>query len=1391
MCVFALAALAAGSVRAAWMSWSAGVDGYYDDPESWAAKRLPEPGDFIETPRNVARNVIRFREAQAFTNDFLVNKASAASAGPAEVEWIATGTVQNWYGFTGGQSYFLTLRGASDQAWFGFSSGSAQTDGALLATVTDGSFKAHAWESTDYGVYFTGGDWNLIPGRGVMSINMGSAAEGITRPVSFENTRLTAWAVNFPCRASSDYTVTLTNSVLEAGDSMGIASAYCAGDTFHLDLYRSQLVATNLTGTAAQPRIEILTADDNGNRNYIVDLHDSGIFASSLLFGGWNNHRDHDGQNYLTMTLNGTSRVEAASFSMSTARVHSKIELKDDSSFGVSGNVGPWYSDYPELDGKTSSTIIAGDRSQLRLYGTIGNGGQDVLVHLKDDAVLQMLYLHMGSGNANRPRPKLVVCDNARVQAVNGGDSWIGNASGADLIQSNGVVEVLNENNNVGIRADATYTMLGGRTHFKHFRLDGEGRLELKGGVFETTYLYGHNNAVKGVLVGDGGTLRPRSAENFLYNVKDALLTENGLVLDTADLGNVQINQAFADAKDDSGNAVTGRFIKVGSGSLKVLAASSHAVTSVREGTLDIPATVSTFGRTLEVVRGAVASAKNKTAQTLALEGLQLGDGQTRGTLELDAEDELEFLSASNLVFNGGSVSVSRDLSQNGEFTFAKVKTGDVTADSFAGLKFTEAVPGKMYTVVPERDDVTGETVVKIQISDFEAADVVWTGAGSASLNDPESWNGGSAPSAESRMVFDAAADGRTLTVDAALAVSAVSVTNAEMTIGGPAGLSVQDEIDVAEGSTLTIGAPIVNAAIDYLRKIGTGALVLAGDNSGMNGGFEVTDGILAPADGDAFGPAGDLVLGGGTLRYAGEEDATVEKNVILSVKDVSVGAIDVAEGSTLTIRGSFSAKSGLFAKFGGGTLVYDAPEGTHMLSAQGCDGSYENANGKLPAGNITRAVNGSQRDWNGFQGFGVYDGVLRLKGQGADRTVFKAPTTASVGAGYAPTVPVELVVDNCKLTLGGSGIWFTLGENYKNGMEAAYPGGVCLPKLTVVNGGVLNGNCIAGSLHEGSVNSGAFYHVVDGSVVSDWMVDLGMQYTGNSHARGCVYVVVEKDGVWTQPRGNQISFGSGFDLTVRGGLFGDQGVGERSPISFAPRAKGVIAVTEGGTFRANGFSIENELANSSVVLTMDGGILDLYASGEVKTTYPDRNRFVLEGEGMEARVADGAEQRLDFPVTGAAPFAKTGAGALTIDGAETLAGFTGVLSARDGSVTVADGAENAVTRLQVCPGGSLTVAGTGAIHLAPGDGAAAGVLNLNGNAVVVDFGFARGGSAGSAEDGGVYPVAVLGEGTAFDAAKWSVANAGGLFKAEFRFDPVTRLVSVKMNRSGLTVIIR
>ena len=1391
--------LAARSAAGGTMTWKAGVDGTFGEPANWEGGVPPSDGDTLRVGVTAATSEIRFAPSEMpidLRHAFVFMPSPSNAEGPADFEWDARGTVQNWYGFSGNNRLMFLRYNDDDRfCWYDFSSAVAAffgTDNQLLMSVTNGRFAVSGQIDQDCRLSFLGGVWDMTPGRLWPRFSADNIPDGARYPLALADTKILSWAFGMPTKNNADYTVTMTNSTIDVVDCVTICSGGNSGDSFHLVMSNSCIAATNCLGIAAQPRLELLTNTGTaGGRTVTADLFDSRLCASSFLFGGWNDPKEHEGQNAVTATLNGDSAIETAQFKMSVARAHSRIVLNDRSSITAS-NCSFGGSTGGEGDGKASSTIIANDDSSLSLGGTIGHGGQDVLLQLNGNAALRMAYFHIGNSAAYPDRPRLELHDNARIYATAGGDSWIGAGTGADILQTGGSFEAAS-NNNMGMRAASVWTMTGGAVSFGAFRMQDSSRLELKGGVFEVDQFVGYNNTVQGALFADGGTLRPKRSINFLYYIGDARLGERGLTLDTAEYA-AQINQAFGDADDGSGGSVTGLLTKVGSGSLYVRANSSHAVTAVAQGTLTIPQTVETFGRTLVVTNGATATTRNNQAQTLRLDGLVLGDGTTRGTLELDDNDVIELTDASHISFNGGYISVPRDLSVDGTFTLFTVKSGEVTAAQFAGLRFVNAAHGKTYTVVPETNGETGETAVKIEIADFQALDSVWTGAEGNTFTTPGSWEDDNMPTSDSRAIFGSSAAEQTINVPGQASVNSLDFSAADVTLAGEGPLAVSMEIAVAEGSSADLAVPLASAPIDYIQKTGTGSLTLSGDNTSLLGGFEIVDGFVDINDATSLGTGRELVLGGGTLRYVGDEDATISKDVRLAAPANLPACVEVSADRTLTISGTFESASGLFAKFGAGELVYEAGAGTQTLSAS--NGHNAGGNGNYPTGVPVRSADGSQTSMTGFQGFGVYDGTMHLKGIGANATFFRAPTVASVASGYASTAPVELVVDNCSLYLGGSGCWFILGANYQPHMEDAYPESVFSPTITIVNGGVLSGNAIGVNGENSSVMR-PLIHVVDGRVAPEWESYFGALYTRGYHSWGTAHVIVERNGEWIHRGSAPVGLGSGFDIEVKGGLFGDENA---NAISTWNATSGRIAVSDGGTLRLHALSLSNDLVYNnkecSVEFAFDDGVLDLCRSGSLTTTLPDRNMISVASGGMEIVATNGIVQTVSIPVKGGGTIVKTGSGSLAFVEADSekptaLAEFTGLLNVREGTVTLADGTEGTSYRLMVASGAALVVEGSGAIRLAPSE-TSAGAVDLNGNAVTVDFGFAKkDGSEGTAERGRVYPVAVLAADDAFVASDWSVANAGGSFAPEFSFDTASRLVSVKMNARGFMVIVR
>ncbi|NLE36955.1 MAG: PEP-CTERM sorting domain-containing protein, partial [Pirellulaceae bacterium] len=185
----------------------------------------------------------------------------------------------------------------------------------------------------------------------------------------------------------------------------------------------------------------------------------------------------------------------------------------------------------------------------------------------------------------------------------------------------------------------------------------------------------------------------------------------------------------------------------------------------------------------------------------------------------------------------------------------------------------------------------------------------------------------------------------------------------------------------------------------------------------------KVGAGTLAMADLGA-GPAGDLVLGGGTFRYTG---ATATTNRGLST--TGAATIDVAgSDATLTLTGSVTTTGGgTLTKVGEGTIEFAGPAGTHALAT----GQVNVNGGSLAFG----GTNGATYDINNtrtYIGVGGTTGTMELSGNATVTNTSSVHSYVGQGAGSVGTLSLtdqaQMVVTNTNADTWAGQLW--VGRN-------------------------------------------------------------------------------------------------------------------------------------------------------------------------------------------------------------------------------------------------------------------------------------------------------------------------------------------------------------------------
>ncbi|CAD5277914.1 conserved exported hypothetical protein [Bosea sp. 62] len=452
------------------------------------------------------------------------------------------------------------------------------------------------------------------------------------------------------------------------------------------------------------------------------------------------------------------------------------------------------------------------------------------------------------------------------------------------------------------------------------------------------------------------------------------------------------------------------------------------------------------------------------------------------------------------------------------------------------------------------------------------------------------------------------------------------------------------------------------------LTKLGSGTLVLTGNNT-YAGGTTISAGwLVVGADFNLGDASGGLTLDGGTLLVT---------NSFSSARTVTLGSagggIEVDSGYTLALSGTISGAGGL-TKSGDGQL---ALSGTSTYSGATTVSAGEllidGAQAMSAASDYTVAAGASLNVNNGLGT--VTAGSIA----GAGQIRIESGSTLETGATNASTTFSGLISGDGGLRKVGTGtLTLTEGNTYTGG--------------TTIAGGAIS---ISKESRLGAT-SGAL--TLDGGVlqVTDTLLhELTRNIILGSNGGG--FDIVEA--------GNTFSVSQSFSGT---GALSKAGAG--TLVLKGTNSYSGATTVSGGTLRAG---VAGAFSSASAFTVASGATLDLANFNQSIASLAGAGMVTL-GSGTLTAGSDNSSTIFSGTITGTGGVTKAGTGTLTLSGANTYTGSTKVSS---GKLVVNGSLASTVTLDGGTLGGSGTIAGVSVASgatVAPGN--SIGTLTVSGN---------------------------------------------------------------------------
>lgn len=610
------------------------------------------------------------------------------------------------------------------------------------------------------------------------------------------------------------------------------------------------------------------------------------------------------------------------------------------------------------------------------------------------------------------------------------------------------------------------------------------------------------------------------------------------------------------------------------------------------------------------------------------------------------------------------------------------------------------------------------------------------------------------------------------LTVDGAtLGVAATSTLGVPLTVGaGGATLTP------ADGKTATFSGAV--DGVGPITKSGASTAVMSGANGGA-GARVVRNGTLTLS---SLTDGGDLVIGEGTLKYVGPSVST-PKGFTIRTSDAKLGAAFESDAD-VTFNGAVATESGVFQKYGKGTLTF-AGAGTNTIGAGIGSDNYSTV--------LNRGANGESAT-QGLRIFMVLDGRVVLGAPNQtniiNNTVVVGGRTTTAGTETAGRLDINGGYLQCGIITVARG----------NGSASTAPTG--LVSVLRINGGVIQSGGIYAGLQLSDMG-GALCNARP-LVEMNGGTHIGTQLWLGNAAIPVQPKVLFNGGftAFTGPVAGDVRLaydgGVTSETVVAGGTLAVSNVLIRIADNSAA-AKAVVRLN-GGTLITRGFE---RLGSGVGEVYFNGGVLQPCQS----FTLSNLTVAAVQAGGFAVNVPTGMTLTVTQALThdaalGATPdggLVKWGSGALVLGGAQSYTGPTaisgGVLRVT-GTLTVtnlalASGVTLSLTNgaCQVFAPAALALGGAGdpvRVEMdVAANGSASDVLALpSGVSGRLVLGLFKLGSSARFVAPGRYPLATF-TGVAPSVADWSVEGMGGT--ATFEVDGSTVYVRIG-NPSGAAV---